>query len=52
MMLVIDWLLWLMSLGVVHVFLFLFFFFPLGGGVVVVDVGSWCQFLVEGWWVC
>ena len=36
----------------VFVFLFLFFFFPLGGGVVVVDVGSWCQFLVEGWWVC
>ena len=54
MMLVVDWLLWLwrlMSLGVVHVFLF-FFFFSLGGGVVVVDVGSWCQFLVEGWWVC
>ena len=52
MMLVVDWLLWLwrlMSLGVVHVF---FFFFSLGGGVIVVDVGSWCQFLVEGWWVC
>ena len=26
-------------------------FFSLGGGVVVADVGSWCQFLAGGWWV-